>query len=85
MVSSPQLKQTLRQFVDMAVHYSMRASGHFVKAMGLSMPQFSLLMQLHYRGICGMSEVVIIAGDTEDTPKTLVRREAVSEASCVIT
>lgn len=57
MVSSPQLKQTLRQFVDMAVHYSMRASAHFTKAMALSMPQFSLLMQLHYRGVCGMSEV----------------------------
>ncbi len=57
MISSPQLKQTLRQFVDMAVHYSMRASAHFTKAMGLSMPQFSLLMQLHYRGVCGMSEV----------------------------
>src|SRR5512138_2085833 len=57
MISSPQLKQTLRQFVDLAVHYSMRASAHFTKAMGLSMPQFSLLMQLHYRGVCGMSEV----------------------------
>ena len=39
------------------MHYSMRASGHFAKAKGLSMPQFSILMQLHYRGACGMSEV----------------------------
>src|SRR5512138_2159692 len=57
MISSPQLKQTLRQFVETAVHSSMRASAHFIKAMGLAMPQFSLLMQLHYRGVCGMSEV----------------------------
>jgi len=57
MISPPQLIQTMRQFMDMAMHYSMRASGHFTKARGLSMPQFSILMQLHYRGVCGMSEV----------------------------
>src|SRR5512138_3439213 len=57
MISSPQLIQTMRQFMDIVMHYSMRASGHFTKAMGLSMPQFSILMQLHYRGVCGMSEV----------------------------
>ena len=57
MISTPQLIQTMRQFMDMAMHYSMRASGHFTKARGLSMPQFSILMQLHYRGVCGMSEV----------------------------
>jgi DNA-binding MarR family transcriptional regulator len=49
--------QTIRQFVDIAVHYSMRERGHFMKAIGLSMPQFSILMQLHHRGVCGMSEV----------------------------
>ncbi len=43
--------------MDIALHYSMRANAHFVKATGLSMPQFSLLMQLHHRGSCGMSEV----------------------------
>jgi DNA-binding MarR family transcriptional regulator len=57
MISTPQLIQTMRQFMDIAMHYSMRASGHFTKARGLSMPQFSILMQLHYRGVCGMSEV----------------------------
>ncbi len=57
MVSSPQLIRTMRQFMDMAAHYSMRANAHFVKATGLSMPQFGLLMQLHHRGSCGMSEV----------------------------
>lgn len=57
MVSSLQLIQTMHRFMDIAMHYSMRASGHFTKAMGLSMPQFSILMQLHHRGACGMSEV----------------------------
>jgi DNA-binding MarR family transcriptional regulator len=57
MISSPQLIQTMRRFMDTAMHYSMRASGHFMKARGLSTPQFSLLMQLHYRGVCGMSQI----------------------------
>src|SRR5512142_3029673 len=57
MVSSPQLIQTMRQFMDIVMHYSLRANAHFAKATGLSMPQFSLLMQLHHRGSCGMSEV----------------------------
>jgi DNA-binding MarR family transcriptional regulator len=57
MISSAQLFETMRQFMDIAMHYSMRASGHFIKTRGLSMPQFSILMQLHYRGVCGMSEV----------------------------
>jgi len=43
--------------MDTAMHYSMRASGHFMKVRGLSTPQFSLLMQLHYRGVCGMSQI----------------------------
>ena len=57
MTSSPQLIETMRRFMDIAVHYSMRASGHFMKAKGLSTPQFSILMQLHHRGACGMSKV----------------------------
>src|SRR5512138_441558 len=57
MISSSQLIETLRRFMEIAVHYSMRASGHFMKANGLSTPQFSILMQLHHRGACGMSKV----------------------------
>lgn len=57
MISPPQLIETMRRFMETAVHSSMRASAHFTKAIGLSMPQFSLLMQLYYRGVCGMSEI----------------------------
>ena len=57
MISYSHLIQTMRRFMDLAIHHSMRASGHFTKAKGVSMPQFSILMQLHYRGVCGMSEV----------------------------
>jgi DNA-binding MarR family transcriptional regulator len=43
--------------MDAFMHRSMRGWGLFAKSTGLSMPQFSVLMQLHYRGACGMSEI----------------------------
>ncbi|HLO17373.1 MAG TPA: MarR family transcriptional regulator [Anaerolineales bacterium] len=57
MISSSQLIQTIRQFMDMAMHHSMRERSHFAKALGLSMPQFGILMQLHYRSNCGVSDI----------------------------
>jgi DNA-binding MarR family transcriptional regulator len=43
--------------MDAFMHRSMRGWSHFAKSTGLSMPQFSILMQLHHKGSCGMSEV----------------------------
>src|SRR5687768_8246736 len=57
MTAIPQLIQTTRQFMDFAMHHSMREHAHFAKASGLSMPQFGILMQLHYRGNCGVSDI----------------------------
>jgi DNA-binding MarR family transcriptional regulator len=57
MSSVTQLIQTIRQFMDIAMHKSMRERAHFAKATGLSMPQFGILMQLHYRGNCGISDI----------------------------
>jgi DNA-binding MarR family transcriptional regulator len=57
MPSSPQFVQIFRQFMDMAMHHSMHERLHFAKAAGLSLPQFAILMQLHYRGSCGISDV----------------------------
>src|SRR6266496_1512761 len=57
MISSPQLTQTIRQFMDIAMHHSMRERSHFAKAIGLSIPQFGILMQLHYRGNCGITDI----------------------------
>jgi DNA-binding MarR family transcriptional regulator len=39
------------------MHRSMRGWNQFAKSTGLSMPQFSILMQLHYKGACGMSAI----------------------------
>ncbi len=52
-----QINKSLRAWMDVFMHRSMRSWGRFVKTTGLSMPQFSILMQLHYKGSCGMSEI----------------------------
>jgi DNA-binding MarR family transcriptional regulator len=57
MVSTAQLIQIIRHFMDFAMHHSMRERAHFAKATGLSMPQFGILMQLHYRHNCGVSDL----------------------------
>jgi len=43
--------------MDVFMHRSMRGWGRYAKSTGLSMPQFSIMMQLHYRGACGMSKI----------------------------
>lgn len=57
MPKSVQISQSLRQWMDVFMHRSMRGMNHFAKSTGLSMPQFSIMMQLHYRGACGVSEI----------------------------
>jgi DNA-binding MarR family transcriptional regulator len=55
MTKSPQ--QTIRTWMDVFMHRSMRGWSQFAKGTGLSMPQFSILMQLHHKGPCGMSDI----------------------------
>ena len=57
MPKSVQISQSLREWMDVFMHRSMRGWNQFAKSTGLSMPQVSLLMQLHYRGACGVSEI----------------------------
>lgn len=47
----------LYELLDIFMSHSMRSWNNFVKSMGLSMPQFSILMQLHYRGAFSVSEI----------------------------
>ena len=51
------VSQSLRVWMDVFMHRSMRGWTHFAKSTGLSMAQFSILMQLHHKGPCGMSEI----------------------------
>ena len=57
MTKSASITQSLRAWMDVFMHRSMRGWSHFAKSTGLSMPQFSILMQLHHKGPCGMSEI----------------------------
>ena len=57
MTKSTQINQPLRAWMDVFMHRSMRGWNQFAKSTGLSMPQFSILMQLHYKGACGMSAI----------------------------
>ena len=52
-----QFTQAIRSWMDTFMHRSMRGWSLFAKSTGLSMPQFSILMQLHHKGACGMSEI----------------------------
>ena len=57
MTKPARFSQSLRTWMDVFMHRSMRGWNHFAKTTGLSMPQISILMQLHHKGPCGMSEV----------------------------
>lgn len=54
---SKQTNQSLREWMDVFMHRSMRGWSQYAKSTGLSMPQFSILMQLHHKGPCGMSQI----------------------------
>ena len=54
---SPQFSQAIRSWMDVFMHRSMRGWGLFAKSTGLSMPQFSVMMQLHHRGNCGIGDI----------------------------
>jgi len=57
MTDTLQFSQSLRDWMNAFVHRSMRDSARFVKASGYSMPQFFLLMQVHRREHCGISDL----------------------------
>src|SRR5512141_1508389 len=51
------LTQALHAWADISAHHSLRGWSHHARATGLSMPQFSILMQLFHRGDCGISDI----------------------------
>ncbi len=57
MTKESQFTQAIRSWMDTFMHRSMRGWSLFAKSTGLSMPQFSVLMQLHHKGAFGMSEI----------------------------
>jgi DNA-binding MarR family transcriptional regulator len=57
MTSSSELTETIRQLMDVITTRTMRERSHFVKASGLSMPQFGILMHLYHSNNCGISHL----------------------------
>ncbi|MCC6260032.1 MAG: MarR family transcriptional regulator [Anaerolineales bacterium] len=57
MTKSLQFNQSVRAWMDVFMQRSMSGWKLFAKSCGLSMPQFSILMQLHHKGAFSMSEV----------------------------
>ena len=57
MTKSAQFDQSIREWMDIFMHRSMRSWGQYAKSTGLGMPQFSILMQLHHKGACGVSDI----------------------------
>lgn len=56
-MKSLEFEQAIRSWMDIFMHRSMRSWHLFAKSTGLSMPQFSILMQLHHRGDCGIGDI----------------------------
>jgi DNA-binding MarR family transcriptional regulator len=72
MSNTTQFTQSIRAWMDIFMHRSMRGWWMFARSTGLSMPQFSVLMQLHHKGSCGMSEVSERFGVTPAAASQLV-------------
>lgn len=56
-MSKSTFNQAIRSWMDVFMHRSMRSWGQYAKSTGLGMPQFSILMQLHHKGACGVSDI----------------------------
>lgn len=57
MTSSSELADTIRQLMAVITTRSMQERANFVKAAGLSMAQFGILMHLNYQHGCGISHL----------------------------
>ena len=56
-MASSAFSQSIRAWMDIFMHHSMRSWHIFAKSTGLSMPQFSILMQLHHTGDCAVGDI----------------------------
>ena len=57
MTKQTQFTSSLRAWMEVFMQRSMSNWWRFARSTGLSMPQFSLMMQMYHRGACGMSGI----------------------------
>ena len=74
MTEKVQISNTLRAWMDIFMHHSMRGWKQFAKSTGLSMPQIGILMQLHHKGPCGVSDISGHADITAAAASQLVEK-----------
>ena len=63
MSASAEITNIIRQWMDVVATRALHDHARYVKASGLSMPQFFVLMQLHHHGKCGVTDI----GDRMET------------------
>jgi DNA-binding MarR family transcriptional regulator len=57
MTDSAQISSSIRQWLETVTSRSMRDWMRYVKATGLSMPQFGVMMRLDHGGSCAVSDI----------------------------
>lgn len=57
MTEKAQFSKVTHKWMDIFMHRSWRAWNHLAKSTGLTMPQFSILMQVHHRGNCAIGDI----------------------------
>jgi len=57
LTEATQFSETVRQWMDTFMHRSMGGWAHYVRTRGVSMPQFMLLMHIHHKKSCGISDL----------------------------
>jgi len=57
MTDTTQFSQTVHKWMDTFMHRSMGGWARYIKASGLSMPQFFILMHLRHHNQCGISDI----------------------------
>jgi DNA-binding MarR family transcriptional regulator len=57
MITSLELVQTLRHFMDVVMQHTLRERAQMAKGIGISMHQLGILMQINFHGNCGISEI----------------------------
>src|SRR3990172_4618750 len=74
MSHSQKFTLVVREWSEVFMRRSMRDFIRFTKDTGLSNPQISTLMRLHYHGVCGVSEIGVHLDVTNAAASQMVER-----------
>jgi DNA-binding MarR family transcriptional regulator len=72
MSDSEQISASIRQWLETVTPRSMRDGMRYMKATGLSWPQFGVMMRLYRRGGCGVSDIGKHMGVTNAAASQLI-------------